>query len=670
LITTDDAALAHYARVAPLIAAAFGPIPLVLGMYPDGPGTHAVYRFALSDPPATIPTVAVPRLGKDGSRVMLPYLAATSHGMAWAVHRYRALSFGSWAPCVADPEAARFARVTVAPGTEGGFAAVAVACLALRAGFEAQGLQAVLVLDGVGGAALWFPLDDAPLYAAVRETFGPIVRAVAAAHPRVLTAVPRHADAPELVHASTATNAVDRFSALPYSLRGDAEATMATPVRWETLGRGGVCLTASAFAEAFARDGDDVFAREIARIGSQRLPHRAAAFAFARTAIDDAHGRVLAAVRAILADGRARTMDAICEEAIALGLVPATTIGNYIRNSVTTVIDRERRRGETPEFVILPDGRCRANVPVDPFPSFAAATVPDAETEALVARLARSSVRDVAPEADDGPDIGAPFERDVALAFARLGLRAERRGGEGEPDVVATAALGDGAYTVVVECKTAARDAKATDMVRDTFAAEAGTMRDRVNAEYAVLIGPAFARREQLDAELVVHAVALWEVTDLALLLRAHAVHPIPWPALVPLFAAGREREAIARFVFAHLHGARQRADVAYRAVCEEGLRYQDALVASDPATERASAPLDAAALAVLVNMRLVQAGDLGRIGIEDVRAAIAFGTHPSVATLAVEGEHVVVVARPASPSRSVGANQATIASEVFPYVS
>ncbi len=92
-------------------------------------------------------------------------------------------------------------------------------------------------------------------------------------------------------------------------------------------------------------------------------------------------------------------------------------------------------------------------------------------------------------------------ERDEASASARVGLHAERHGGKGEWDVVAAAALGDCASTVVVECTTAAPNAKATDIVRDTFAAEAGTMRDRVNAEYAVLLGPTFARREPLDAE-------------------------------------------------------------------------------------------------------------------------------------------------------------------------
>ena len=47
------------------------------------------------------------------------------------------------------------------------------------------------------------------------------------------------------------------------------------------------------------------------------------------------------------------------------------------------------------------------------------------------------------------------------------GFRAKRMGSEGEPDVVATAPLGDRAYTVVVECKTVAT---ADDQVRNPAA--------------------------------------------------------------------------------------------------------------------------------------------------------------------------------------------------------
>jgi len=140
--------------------------------------------------------------------------------------------------------------------------------------------------------------------------------------------------------------------------------------------------------------------------------------------------------------------------------------------------------------------------------------------------------------------------------------------------------------------------------------------------------------------------VALWTVDDLAALLRAHAAHAIRWSRLVPLFAPGRASAAIASFAYAHVHGARKRAHVAYRYVLEEGLRYQELLAGADPEVQRTSAPLTVEALAVLANERLAREGELGRVSLDDVRGAIAYGTHPLVDTLAVDGERVTVEMR------------------------
>ncbi len=246
-------------------------------------------------------------------------------------------------------------------------------------------------------------------------------------------------------------------------------------------------------------------------------------------------------------------------------------------------------------------------------------------------------------DAGDGPNIGAPFERDVAAAFAALGLRAERLGGEGAPDVVATAPLGDRAYTVVVECKSVAG---AGEVVKNPVAQEAGRLRDAVRGDYAVLIGPAFPHSDEVDGELATHRVALWTVDDLTALLRAHAVHAIRWSRLVPLFAPGRASAAIASFAYAHVHGERKRAHVAYRYVLEEGLRYQELLASADPEVQQTSAPLTVEALAVLVNERLAREGELGRVSIDDVRGAVVYGTHPLVDTMAVDGERVTVEMR------------------------
>jgi len=367
---------------------------------------------------------------------------------------------------------------------------------------------------------------------------------------------------------------------------------------------------------------------------------------FARRAIrGSGHGAVLAAIRTLLADGRAHSPEELCALGIRQGLLAEGTIPNYVRNAIKTLLDRQRDRGEALEFVQLRDGRYRLDLPVDAFAGHDDPVPADRAIVALIARLAASAYRKTPLEPGDGPNTGAPFERDVAAAFAALGMRSERKGREGEPDVVVSAPLGDRAYTVVVECKTVA---DADGVVKNPVAQEAGRLRDAVGGDYAVLVGPAFPHSDEIDGELTTHRVALWTLDDLTALLRAHAVHAIRWSRLVPLFAPGRASAAIASFVYAHVHGERKRAHVAYRYVIEEGLRYQELLASADPDVQRTSAPLTVEALAVLVNERLAREGETGRVSIDDVRGAVAYGVHPLVDTMSVDGERVTVESRSA----------------------
>jgi len=355
------------------------------------------------------------------------------------------------------------------------------------------------------------------------------------------------------------------------------------------------------------------------------------------------HGAVLAAVRTLLADGQAYSAEELCALGIEHKLLAPSTIPNYVRNAIKTLLDRQRDRGEKPEFVLLRDGRYRLDMPVDAFAGHDDPAPVDPAIEALIARLTASAHRRTPAEPDDGPNIGAPFERDIAAAFAALGFTAKRMGGQGEPDVVATAPLGDRAYTVVVECKTAAG---ADDRVQNPVAQEAGRLRDLVGGTYAVLIGPSFPRAAEIDGELQTHRVALWTCEDLTILLRAHAIHQIRWSRLRPLFAPGRMSQAIAEFAHLHVHGDRKRAHVTYRYVLEEGLAYQELLANADPQVQRPTAPLTAEALAVLVNERLARDGELGRVSLDDIRRAIIYGTHPLVDTMSLDGDRVTIEAR------------------------
>ena len=123
-------------------------------------------------------------------------------------------------------------------------------------------------------------------------------------------------------------------------------------------------------------------------------------------------------------------------------------------------------------------------------------------------------------------------------------------------------------------------------------------------------------------------------------------MHAIRWSRLPPLLAPGRASDAIAEFVLLHVHGARKRAHVAYRYVLEEGLAYQELLANADPQVQHTTAPLTVEALAVLVNERLARDGELGRVSLDDVRGAVAYGVHPLVDTMSLDGDRVTIEAR------------------------
>jgi hypothetical protein len=80
--------------------------------------------------------------------------------------------------------------------------------------------------------------------------------------------------------------------------------------------------------------------------------------------------------------------------------------------------------------------------------------------------------------------------------------------------------------------------------------------------------------------------------------------------------------------------------------VLEEGLAYQELLANADPQVQRTVAPLTVEALAVLVNERLARDGELGRVSLDDVRAAVTYGVHPLVDTMSLDGDRITIEAR------------------------
>jgi DNA primase len=133
--------------------------------------------------------------------------------------------------------------------------------------FDAK-LEAVPLLDGGTGIALWIPLADAPQAALLRVWLHKLCNRAEALHPDLVsTLYNTHHDG--CVHLHVQSNAAGHYSAVPYSLRAQSM-TVCTPVRWDEL-------RSYPRADAFRSDAiparlqssGDVFASEVRIIAAQ-----------------------------------------------------------------------------------------------------------------------------------------------------------------------------------------------------------------------------------------------------------------------------------------------------------------------------------------------------------------------------------------------------------------
>src|SRR5947209_5795191 len=320
----------------------------------------------------------------------------------------------------------------------------------------------------------------------------------------------------------------------------------------------------------------------------------------------------LRATLAVLADGKPRTAHEIVEAAIARHLLPHSSTGRVLYVSLLQYLARAKGWGGVQLIVQDPERRFRANHPVDAWPE------PD---EPLPVR---SAVPDIdgyekrLRELAHGDDPEA-FERAICSAFDALGFVSRHIGGKGAPDGVLEAPLGQLAYRVMLECKTASGAA-----VPHPDAAEAAKWRDAYGGDYSIIIGPSFGEADaEFTSELDLHRVSAWTVDDLVAALRI-AADP---DELRAVFAPGYAEDHLPALVWERTHGRAKRVAVTAQLIREVVWRRQVAVLG-----HRDDAPViseDAAML--LVDEELEKRGSTAVSTRDDVRAAFAHLTSPLV---------------------------------------
>src|SRR5665213_991729 len=343
------------------------------------------------------------------------------------------------------------------------------------------------------------------------------------------------------------------------------------------VGRVGGALLAPVFGEVFFAE----IARAIFLTGSRGdgLDPTGAENPYMATG-DGQHGRgelaertvptqgsalINAALRA-LADGHERDAARILADAVKAGWLPATTRKITLYASLSQYVQRSIAHGRRP-LIVQNDvtHAFRINHPVDDWPDVPPPSrpppVPAARIEAIATKLHATSTA-TAP---------AAFEEAVCEAFDALGFVATHLGGNGNPDGLLDAPLGPLAYRAIIECKTAHADTT----VNAPRLEEPARFREAYHAQYALLVGPAFAVDGVFESEMKNHAVSVWSVNDIVNTLGL-GVDPLECREL---FEAGVVEDRLADLAWAREHGAEKRLTVIAALLHKTAWAAQKALV-------------------------------------------------------------------------------------------
>lgn len=624
-----DLLLRHYAAAGPLMERALGAIPFVWSTLPGGLEGPTIFHGPLS--PHTKPKAPVVDVPTASGIHRYPALStARLEGLV----RYGAVEFYCWTPSAADPTRARFARILLeAPG--GTAENLNAALDAVEAILGEANLQSVRVYDGGKGAALWIPFADAPAYEDLRLFLhGPCAEA-AQRNPDLITLAPNSKGGPP-VHLHVQSNAVGRFSVLPYSVRPGVHFPIAMPIDLQALEKTGElpylngAVTAENFNAWLARYPDPFQTRPASfydQTFAGRLKTTVASTARVVMPSQRSHGPIVSAAIAVLQDGQSHSAESILDIARKRNLLDAVTTQKYVYTSLIEYIARANGNGRKPAVVQNADRTFRINEPPDPWPA-----VPDEpetacapEITALIARL----------DATAGSANPAAFEEAVCDAFAALGFSAAHEGGQKAPDGYADALLGPLSYRIMIECKSGDQG------VNDPDVFEASKYAQSYGAQYCALVGRAFSGEIALVKELQNHGVSAWTVDDLQTLLRIGS-NPLE---MRPMFAPGFASDALDDLRWERRHGRPKRVRLIADAIVRTGWTTQ-AGYRGDPG-EAPKITEDVAM--VLVNSDLAAHDSSATCSREDVRAAIEYLAGPLIHLVerdAADGS-IVVLAEP-----------------------
>ncbi|HEX6059641.1 MAG TPA: non-homologous end-joining DNA ligase [Gemmatimonadaceae bacterium] len=233
---TKGELLDYYAAVAPVLLPHIRDRAMVMKRYPNGAAGKCFWmKRAPEHRPGWIRTCAIEH--GSGSVIDFPMVQDLA-SLLWIVN-LGTIDLNPWYSRCDDTDRPDWLHFDLDPGEGASFGDVREAALLVREALETLGIESWAKTTGSRGMHVYVPIVRGPTQKEVWTFAKAFAQAIAADHPKLLTAVYRVADRPRgRVLVDYNQNAWGRTLASIYSPRPRRGATVSTPVTWEEVARG------------------------------------------------------------------------------------------------------------------------------------------------------------------------------------------------------------------------------------------------------------------------------------------------------------------------------------------------------------------------------------------------------------------------------------------------
>jgi bifunctional non-homologous end joining protein LigD len=243
----------YYTRVAPVLLPHLERRPLTLRRFPDGVDGVSWHQNECRGEPDWFRVLETP--GKGG-RVLRFCVVDDLSSLVWVANQ-GALELHPFQWTVDAPRLPTTLVFDLDPGPPAGLAECARVALLLRDVLDELGLASFPKTSGSLGLHLHVPLGTAHDGEHVKAFARAVSEALAQAHPESVVAMVDKSRRAGKVFLDWLQNDPTRQTVAPYSLRGLAWPTVATPLTWDEVERGdALTFLGDEVLERVARDGD------------------------------------------------------------------------------------------------------------------------------------------------------------------------------------------------------------------------------------------------------------------------------------------------------------------------------------------------------------------------------------------------------------------------------